>query len=90
MSLTTLLLIIWGVITAAFLVLLIYRSTLSMQEDDQLFLDESESHMQKEQAVVLQRLQKLQMPLRIVGAASGVLLLVILGIVLWHGMQNTM
>jgi Tfp pilus assembly protein PilN len=88
MSLTTLLLIIWGVVTAVFVVLLIYRSTLSMQEDDQLFLDESESHMQKEQAVVLQRLEKLQLPLRLLGAASGVLILVIAGVLLWRGLNS--
>jgi len=88
MSLTTLLLLVWGVITAVFVVLLIYRSTLSMQEDDQLFLDESESQMQKEQAVVLQRLEKLQLPLRILGAASGVLILVICGVLLWHGLNS--
>ena len=29
---------------------LIDRSTLTMQEDDQLFLDEAESHMEQEQA----------------------------------------
>jgi hypothetical protein len=88
MSLTTLLLIVWGIVTAVFVVLLIYRSTLSMQEDDQLFLDESESHMQKEQAVVLQRLEKLQLPLRVLGAASGVLILVIAGVLLWHGLNS--
>jgi len=39
----------WGVVTAVLVILLIYRSTLTMQEDDQLFLGESESHMEKEQ-----------------------------------------
>ena len=37
MSLMTLF-IIWAVITAVLVILLIYRSTLSMHEDDQLFL----------------------------------------------------
>ncbi len=87
MSLTALL-IVWGAITAALVVLLIYRSTLSMQEDDQLFLDESESHMQKEQALILKRLEKLQWPLRFLGAASGLLILVIFGIWLWQGLNQ--
>src|SRR5438270_461261 len=43
------LLIAWGVLTAALIALLIYRGTLTMQEDDQLFLGESESHMAQEQ-----------------------------------------
>jgi len=88
MSLTTLLMIVWGVITAVFIVLLIYRSTLSMQEDDQLFLDESESHMQREQAAVLRRLEQLTWPLRCLGAASGVLILVVIGLLLWHGLNS--
>ena len=87
MSLTPLL-IVWGVVTAVLIVLLIYRSTLSMQEDDQLFLDESESHMQKEQAIVLRKLQQLQWPLRILGGASGLLILVIFGIWLWSGLST--
>jgi Tfp pilus assembly protein PilN len=86
MSLTALL-IVWAAITAVLIVLLIYRSTLSMQEDDQLFLDESESHMQKEQALVLRRLERLQWPLRFLGAASGVLILVIFGVWLWRGLN---
>jgi hypothetical protein len=35
------LLIAWGIVTAILIILLIYRSTLTMKEDDQLFLDES-------------------------------------------------
>jgi hypothetical protein len=41
------LLIAWGSFTLVLVLLLIYRATLNMQEDDQLFLDEAESHMQK-------------------------------------------
>ena len=48
MSLMTLF-IIWAVITAVLVMLLIYRSTLSMHEDDQLFLDEASSSMRVEQ-----------------------------------------
>jgi len=37
------LLIAWGIVTGIFLILLFYRSTLTRQEDDQLFIDESAS-----------------------------------------------
>jgi len=47
------LLIVWGVLTAALIALLIYRGTLTMHEDDQLFLSESQSHVAKEQLIVL-------------------------------------
>jgi len=45
----TMLLIAWAAITAVLIILLIYRSTLSMHEDDQLFLDESSSNLRAEQ-----------------------------------------
>ena len=40
---------LFGLFAIGLIVLLIYRSTLTMHEDDQLFLDEANSHMQEEQ-----------------------------------------
>jgi hypothetical protein len=71
------LLIAWGAFTLVLILLLIYRATLSMQEDDQLFLDEAESHMQKAQEELLGKMHKLQPYVRGFGAISGVLALVI-------------
>ena len=74
------LLIAWGAFTLVLIILLIYRSTLAMQEDDQLFLDDAESHMQKEQEELLGKLNKLQPFVRGFGAASGMLILLIAGL----------
>jgi Tfp pilus assembly protein PilN len=82
------LLVVWGVLTGVLIVLLIYRSTLAMHEDDQLFLDESESHMQKEQTALLKRLHTLQIPVRILFATSGLLILVIFGMWIWQGLNG--
>ncbi len=79
MSLLNILLIVWGVVTAILVILLIYRSTLTMREDDQLFLDQSESHMEKEQQELIARVQKLNIPVRILGGASALLILFIIG-----------
>jgi len=84
----TMLLVIWGVLTTILVVLLIYRSTLSMHEDDQLFLDQSESHMEKEQTALIARMNKLQLPLRFLGAASGLLILIIFGMWIWQGLNQ--
>jgi hypothetical protein len=81
----TWLLIAWGALTAVLIVLLIYKSTLTMREDDQLFLDESESHMEQEQLEILRRMNKITPLVRIFGAASGVLILVIAGIWIYNG-----
>src|ERR1700746_727160 len=54
----------WGAITLVLVVLLIYRSTLTMHEDDQLFLDDSSMHMQEEQIALQKRMSKIQPFLR--------------------------
>ena len=89
MSLMTVLLTVWGVLTGVLVLLLIYRSTLAMHEDDQLFLDDCESHMQAEQADVIKRLNRIQPIVRVLGAGCGLLILIIGGLWLWQGvMQN--
>lgn len=71
---------VWGALTVVLVVLLIYRSTLTMQEDDQLYLSDSESHMQKEQTEILAKVNKINPLVRWLGASSAVLLLVIAGL----------
>jgi len=88
MSLTVLW-IVWGVITGVLIVLLIYRSTLSMHEDEQLFLDEASSSMRVEQEQLQLRMQKLAPLVKILVAASGVLILVIIGMLIYHGLTQS-
>lgn len=88
MPLMTMLLVIWAVLTTVLVILLIYRSTLSMHEDDQLFLDQSESHMEKEQTALIAKMNKLQTPVRLLGAASGLLILVVFGMWIWKGLNQ--
>jgi hypothetical protein len=66
--------IAWGVVTAILAVLLIYRSTISMKEEDQLFLDAAESNLEKEQQEVRSRLDRLKPYTAILGVTSGLLL----------------
>jgi len=47
--------ILWGIFTAALIILLIYRSTLTMGKDEQLFLDDASSHMHDEQTELLKK-----------------------------------
>jgi hypothetical protein len=87
MTLLTMLLIAWAVLTAVLIVLLIYRSTLVMHEDDQLFLNDSESHMQKEQSEVIDKLNKVQPLVRVFGSASALLILVIAAMAIWQALN---
>jgi hypothetical protein len=73
----TWLLIVWGVLTAILVVLLIYRSTLSMHEDDQLFLSNPDSPMHTEQTELLERMNKIRPMLKIFATASGAMIVVI-------------
>jgi hypothetical protein len=82
------LLVIWGVLTAALIALLIYRSTLTMHEDDQLFLDEAESHIAKEQAELIVKFNRVSPAVRWLGAASGVLIVVIAAMWVYVGLTQ--
>jgi len=81
-------LIVWGVITAILIVLLIYRSTLTMHEDDQLFLDESESHMEREQIELMKKVNRITPLVKWLGAVSGVMILAIAGVAVYQALQT--
>ena len=87
-SMLTMLLVVWAVLTALLVILLIYRSTLAMHEEDQIYLDEAESHMAREQEEIHARINKTQWPMRLLGAASGMLILVIAGLWVWEGLSR--
>ena len=88
MSRLTILLIAWGALTTVLVLLLIYRSTLTMHEDDQLFLDEAESHMRAEQEENNKRIDRVTPLVRLFGAASGLLILVIAGMWVYTGLTQ--
>jgi uncharacterized membrane-anchored protein YhcB (DUF1043 family) len=80
---------LWGVLTGVLVVLLIYRSTLTMQEDDQLFLDDTQSTLEQEQKELIAKVNKLTPFVKILGAASGLMFLVIAGMFIYQGLNNT-
>jgi uncharacterized membrane-anchored protein YhcB (DUF1043 family) len=80
---------VWGVLTGVLVILLIYRSTLTMQEDDQLFLDDTKSAMEQEQAELMQKVNKINPFVKILGAASGLMFLVLAGMFIYQGLNNT-
>ena len=83
------LLIAWGALTVVLIILLIYRSTLTMQEDDQLFLDDSASAMAKDQMELMAKVNKITPLVKVLGATSGVLLMVIAGWAVYLGLSNS-
>ena len=73
-------LILWGVVTALLTALLIYRSLISMKEDDQLFLNSASSNLEKEQQQVRMRLERLAPYTKVLVATSGLLLVASAGL----------
>jgi hypothetical protein len=82
------LLVAWGILTGILIILLIYKSTLTMHEDDSIFLNESESQMHKDQVEVLAKMKKIAPIIKILGALSGVMILFIAGLFIYQGLNN--
>lgn len=82
------LLIVWGVVTALFLILVAWRAVLSNHEGDQIFLDSAQEHMAREQRELITKINKLSRPLVASGITSGLLLLLIAGLFVYHGLKN--
>ncbi len=80
------LVVAWVVLTVALIILLIYRGTLTMHEDDQLFLGESESHMAREQVEIISRVNKPGPFVKVLGTLSAVLVLAIAGLAVYQQM----
>ena len=75
---------LFGLFAVGLVVLLIYKSTLTMHEDDQLFLDDANSHMQEEQTELLMKVSKLTIPMRVFSIGSGVFLLAFLALLIYQ------
>jgi multisubunit Na+/H+ antiporter MnhB subunit len=79
---------VFGLFAVGLIVLLIYKSTLTMHEDDQLFLDDHNSHMQEEQTELLAKVNKLTIPMRVFSIGSGVFLLVLMAMLIYQKLNE--
>ena len=82
------LLIAWGIVTGVLLILLFYRSTLTRQEDDQLFIDESSASKATEQSQLIAKVNKINPLVKLVGATSGLMILAIAGWAVYLGLNS--
>lgn len=80
----SIMLIVWGVITAAFLALLAYKATLTRYEEDQLFLNDQRSNEQDLQGSIVRSINRIQPLLVTSGILSAALGTLILGLYTWH------
>src|SRR5260370_41217675 len=82
------LLIVWGIVTAIFLALLLWRSILTTHEDGQLCIDAAGDHIAQEQRELIAKITKLSNPIATGGIAAGALLLLIAGRGFDEGMDS--
>ena len=78
----------WGVITVAFIILLMYRRSLTKNESDWIPLtdDAKEDSAIQAQTVIEMKTRKLTVPIRTLGTLSLLMLLVIVGFWLFHSL----
>lgn len=88
MSAIPALLLIWALIAACFLALLAYKGQLTRYEEDQLFLNETESNEQREQSEIVRKVAKLAPLVRIFGIAAAVMTVCIVGIYTYDAWQH--
>ena len=74
--------------TGILLILLFYRSTLTRQEDDQLFIDESSSSKATEQSQLIAKVNKINPLVKLVGATSGLMILAIAAWAVYLGLNS--
>jgi hypothetical protein len=75
---------IFGSFAIGLIVLLIYKSTLTMHRDDQLFLDDASSHMHEEQTDLLAKVTRPTIPVRVFSTGSGVFFLVLVAMLIFQ------
>ncbi len=83
------LLMAWGILTGILILLLIYRSTLTMHADDSIDLHETESQMHKDHMEVLAKMQKITPIVKVLGVLSGVMILAIAVVFIVQGLSNS-
>jgi hypothetical protein len=81
-------LIMWAVVTGFLLILLFYRSTLTRQEDDQLFIDESSASRATEQSQLIAKVNRINPLVKLVGATSAFMILAIAGWAVYLGLNS--
>ena len=75
---------VWGLLIVLLLSLKVYAGRLSQNEDDQIFLDSAESHLENEQKQLMLRMNRVRPFINILGACSGLLLLLMAGLWVWR------
>ena len=70
---------VWGVLVLFLAALFVYRSNLTKDEEDQIFLDDSFQHVKNAQAAIATKVNKIQPLVHLAMALVGIATLVVVG-----------
>jgi hypothetical protein len=82
------LLSVWAALTICFLALLVYRGQLTRYEDEQLFLNDTNTREREMQTAIVRRIEKIQPVVRLVGGAAGLATACAVGMYVWNAWKN--
>lgn len=88
MSATIVLWIVWAGVTAIMLILLGYRGTLTMHEEDQLFLGTAGTYQEQEQSTLLLKVQRITPYVRLAIGATCVMSGLIIAYYVWQAVRS--
>jgi hypothetical protein len=88
MGYLSIMLIIWGIIVACFLVLLAYNANVTRYEEDQLFLSDTNEIEKRSQDDILKKVTRVQPYIRVFGSLSAIMTLGVMGIMSWDAWQH--
>jgi len=81
------LLIVWGAVTAAFAVVLVWKSLAGFREADVVILDAVEDKQAREQRQTIALMESLNTWVKILGIASLVLILIVAGLSVYSNLM---
>lgn len=81
------LVIVESVLTAAAIVMFLYRGMLDMKEEDHIILDSAEAHLAREQDSIRRKVDTLSRYIKVVGIVWSVLLVVLFGLWVAEGLD---
>jgi len=77
------LMIVWGALILITAVIYVYRSRLTRDEDDQIYLDDAFSHEKAAQAAIAAKVAKVEPILKAMKVSIGVVTLLVIGYWIW-------
>jgi hypothetical protein len=82
--------LVWGVVLAAWLIMLAYQAKVTSREDDQLFLTDTRELQQQEQLAIVSKVHSIQPVLRGLAVMTAVLSVALVGLYAWDAARHLM